>query len=543
MHCITPARPRRAALFGMSCATLLAAAAAAGGASAASTDAFALTASDASLGGWSRLVAEPNARIARVTRDGSSVVKLSDNGPAGSVMLGVQFPARPAVVGRAVLNIARQSLGAGRARAVVRVTSAQGITIDAGIVRTKTGRLRWAAWLERRDGARIVFVTSRTPVALRSWTTVSLATRWASTTSKATLRVDGRVAAVIPKVNLSALSATGASVGLGDTVEQSEQGVMYVRSASAVGADRTSTTPGGGGGAPTLSGGGTGGTPAPSTPPRTTTPAPGTPPTTPPPVTTPSRPTTTTPPRTTPPPPATGPATPPPPGTIPGTIFKTVDFDSGSASTRFGTLQYFGGISSYQAVATNRIQSVPSPDGNGRVGRFEVRDGDNPVCCGERNEISINTNDSEGQERWYTWATLFDQSFPGGGMWQTVTQFHSQKDGQPPVAFYAENNVYRLQVWPKNHDGSSAREPVTIWQTPLVRNKWYRIALHVKWSGSDSIGFVELFVDGQPAGKKTYIRTLYPGYTNYAKLGYYRDFGMSQTGVVYHDDFKASNVN
>lgn len=541
MHCITPARSRRAALLGMTCATLAAAAAATGGASAATTDAFSLTASDASLGGWSHLVAEPNARIARVTRGGSSVVKLSDNGPAGSVMLGVQFSARPAVVGKAVVNIARQSLGVGRARAVVRIASAQGLTIDAGIVRTKTGRLRWATWLERRDGARIVFVTSSSPVALRSWTTVSLATRWASTTSKATLRVNGRVVAVIPKVNLSALSATGTSVGLGDTVSESEQGVMYVRSASSVGVDRTSTTSGGGA-TPTLSGGGSGGSGGTTTTPRTTTPTTTTPaPTTTTPTTTTTTPRTTTPPRTT--PTTTGPATPPPPGTIPGTIFKTVDFQSGSASTRFGTVQYLGGISSYQAVATNRIQSVPSPDGNGRVGRFEVRDGDNPVCCGERNEISIDTNDTEGQERWYTWATMFDQSFPGGGMWQVITQFHSQKDGQPPVAFYAENNVYRLQVWPKNHDGSSAREPVTIWQTPLVRNKWYRIALHVKWSGSDSIGFVELFVDGQAAGKKTSIRTLYPGYTNYAKLGYYRDFGMSQTGVVYHDDFRGSNVN
>ena len=206
----------------------------------------------------------------------------------------------------------------------------------------------------------------------------------------------------------------------------------------------------------------------------------------------------------------------------------------------------FGGISSFQAAAVDRITSVPSPDGNGRVGRFELQDGDTPVsCCGERDEVSVDTNDTEGQERWYTWATMFDPSFVFGQRssdFQVVTQFHSQHDGQPPVAFYAEGGDYRLQGWPKNSNGSSAGPAVTIWSTPITRGRWYRIALHVKWSGSDDVGFVELFVDGVAAGQKTLIRTMYPGYTNYTKLGLYRDPDITGTSVVYHDDFQASNV-
>jgi hypothetical protein len=34
------------------------------------------------------------------------------------------------------------------------------------------------------------------------------------------------------------------------------------------------------------------------------------------------------------------------------------------------------------------------------------------------------------------------------------------------------------------------------------------------------------------------IRTTYPGIDNYFKQGYYRQFGISQTGTVYHDGFR-----
>ena len=196
-------------------------------------------------------------------------------------------------------------------------------------------------------------------------------------------------------------------------------------------------------------------------------------------------------------------------------------------------------------MSRDRITTVSSPVAQGRyAARFEVRNGDNPIGYGDRAELSIDTMDAEGQERWYSWALMFDNNFPArGGAWHVVTQWHSTQNGQPPIGLYAENDTLRLQVWPKNGDGSNAGRPITVWSSPIRRMQWYRLQMHVKWSGSDSVGSVQLWVNGQPAGQRTQIRTLYPGYRNYAKIGYYREAGHPQTGVVYIDDFKATQVS
>ncbi|HWH13646.1 MAG TPA: polysaccharide lyase [Miltoncostaeaceae bacterium] len=483
------------------------------------SDQLAMEPSDARLGGWTPLVRRPHGRVrvVRTPADGD-VLRISDGGrPAGYVMMGVQFAPRTSVVGQAEVNLARQVIGKRRARPVIEVAG-NGVSWEAGLVRTRSGALRWGAWFKDRDGTRRALTVSPVRVKKREWTKVTLATRWNQSKGRASLRVNGRVVLRTKPINLSGRTASRVHVGLGNPDGRREVGLLYVRRALAwgPGLPLTAATPGGG---PAGSG------PAAGTAPRTgSAPRGG----------------TVTPPRPgpEPAPPRTGPAPPPPPnGDIPGRLIHRVDFENG-----------FAGTSSYQAVSRDRAAIVTSPVAQGsHAARFEVRQGDDPInSSGDRSEVSIDTLDTEGQERWYSWAVMFDQSFPnaGGGGWQVVTQFHSQRSGgQPPVAFYAENNVFRLQVWPKNGDGSSASGPKTIWSTPVQRNVWYRMQLHVKWSGRDDTGFVELFVNGQPAGQKTYIRTLYPGYRNYTKLGYYRSDNISQTGVVYIDDFRATQVS
>jgi|GEM_PF-3550936 len=480
--------------------------------------------SAAGLGGWTALVRRPHGRV-RVVRTPSDgdVLRISDGGrPAGYVMMGVQFAPRTSVVGQAEVNLGRQVIATRRARPVIEVAGG-GVSFEAGMVRTRAGALRWGAWFKDRDGSRRGLVVSPVRVKKREWTKVTLATRWNQANGRASLRVDGRVVLRTKAINLTGRTATRVHVGLGDPDGRREVGVLYVRRALAWGPGLPLTaatpTPDPAGSAPAAGGGTaprTGSTPRTGTTPRTTTPRPAPAPA----------------------PPRTGPTPPPPPnGDIPGRLIHKVDFENG-----------FAGTSSYQAVSRDRARTVTSPVAQGSYsGRFEVRQGDDPInSSGDRSEVSIDTNDTEGQERWYSWAVMFDGSFPnaGGGGWQVVTQFHSQRSGgQPPVAFYAENNVFRLQVWPKNSDGSSASGPRTIWSTPVQRNVWYRMQLHVKWSGRDDTGFVELFVNGQPAGSKTYIRTMYPGYRNYTKVGYYRSDNISQTGVVYIDDFRATQVS
>lgn len=239
------------------------------------------------------------------------------------------------------------------------------------------------------------------------------------------------------------------------------------------------------------------------------------------------------------PPPSPGPAAsaapataPVPDDAIPGREIARLDFENGF------------GRAGVQAVSSDRIQAVTTPTAaEGRyAGRFEVRNGDNPIGYGDRAELLVSTGEQEGQERWYTWATMFDRSYPMGGGWQVVTQWHSTQDGSPPVGFYAENGRYRLQVWPRDSGGNEVRSPITVWSTPIQTGVWYRMKMHVKWSGRDDVGFVELWVNGQQAGRVT-ARTMYPGYGNYFKFGYYRQSGISQTGIVYHDGFRATQVS
>ena len=86
----------------------------------------------------------------------------------------------------------------------------------------------------------------------------------------------------------------------------------------------------------------------------------------------------------------------------------------------------------------------------------------------------------------------------------------------------------------------------------MVRGVWNDIKLHIKWSASDNVGFIEFWLNGAPqtftdtpcAGKtRCTVRTLMPGGGGvYFKQGYYRDSSIGPTGVVYHDGFSVAHT-
>ncbi len=481
---------------------------------AAAADAAELTASRTSLREWTPLVQRTAAIQLVRAGDHGRVVRLRDGKRgAGYVVLSTRTSPQVTMIGTARLNVRRQRMALRSARAMIELRGG-GRSVEAGPYRDVRGALRWAAWVKTADGGRRALAVSPERVRLTEWSTVTLASRWAGDDSRASLRVDGRVVVRLPKIVLP-MGATSANIGLGRASRKGERGVLLVRHARVWGTELQ---------APVQAD-------HPHVPPPAAAAAPATPASAPDaPVSQPAAPPPAGQPPASPPPTTSPPATPPP--TLPGREVARLDFENGFGNAGF------------QTVSRDRITQVTSPVAAGKyAARFEVRPGDQPIDASERAELSLNTGESEGQERWYSWAVMFDQSFPGGGQWQVVSQFHSTAPRQPPVGFYAENDRFRLQVWPKNADGSQAAPERTIWSTPLQRGVWYRLTLHVRWSGSDTAGFVELFVNGKPAGSKTYIRTLAPGSPNYFKMGYYRNSGFSQTGVVYIDDFRATQVN
>jgi hypothetical protein len=206
-----------------------------------------------------------------------------------------------------------------------------------------------------------------------------------------------------------------------------------------------------------------------------------------------------------------------------------------------GNLRQWDG---FQRVATDRIRVVTDPVDQGRyAGRFEVRNGDNPIGFGDRAEVQLGTGEHEGQERWYAWSTMFDHTYPISDAWQVVTQWHAEDlNGTPPVAFYVIRDQIVLQTNPHDGAGNPIRREVVRWSAPLDRGTWHHFRFHVVWSGSDTRGLIELWHDGVKVAGPIRTRTLYPGHDAYFKQGLYRQSGEPRTGIVYHDAFRMSAV-
>ncbi|MCY1076288.1 heparin lyase I family protein [Archangium lansingense] len=204
-------------------------------------------------------------------------------------------------------------------------------------------------------------------------------------------------------------------------------------------------------------------------------------------------------------------------GTGSGVVWRG-DFETGDRSQ----------WSSTQMVSADRLQVVPSPVRQGSYAiKVTVRQGDNPISAsGNRNELVKMTNEKEGDEYYYRWSTMFASDYPSAKTWQLFTQWHhSGNNGSPPVEFYVNGETIYLRV-----NGSTV-----VWSTPLVRGQWQDFIFHVKWSSNASVGFVELYRNGQLVLPKRNAATLYAGQSNYLKVGLYRNSTIAPVGVVYHD--------
>lgn len=205
------------------------------------------------------------------------------------------------------------------------------------------------------------------------------------------------------------------------------------------------------------------------------------------------------------------------------------DFETGDRS------QY----DSTQMMNADRLQVVQSPVRDGRYAlRAEVRQGDDPInASGNRNELVKHDGAGEGTEFYYGWSTMWPKDYPLTPTWQVFMQWHhSGNNGAPPVRFVLGCSAGDCgQPLPDTYflivDGK------TVWQKKGVKlGEWTDYVLHIKWSANASVGFVELWVDGQLVLPKTYRRTMYSsGDTNYLKMGLYRDEATQPTAVMYHD--------
>jgi uncharacterized protein (TIGR03382 family) len=195
------------------------------------------------------------------------------------------------------------------------------------------------------------------------------------------------------------------------------------------------------------------------------------------------------------------------------------DFETGNLS------QY----DSTQMVSADRLQVVSTDAREGAYALMTiVKQGDDPInASGNRNELVYQSNEQEGSEYFYKWSTKFDETYPSSSTWQLFAQWHhSGCCGSPPIQFVVKGEQMSLEVGP---------EGKTVWTSPLVRGQWRDFVFHVKWSADASVGYVELYLDGEKVLERTSAQTMFPGDGVYLKVGLYRNETIGPVGIVYHD--------
>jgi len=215
------------------------------------------------------------------------------------------------------------------------------------------------------------------------------------------------------------------------------------------------------------------------------------------------------------------------PGVAGASVMWKGDFETGNSSQ----------WTKEERVNSNRLLVVSDRVREGSYAlRVQVEQGDKPIqASGNRNELvyvgpEYEPDQAEGAERVYAWSTLFNEDYPSEKTWQVFTQWHhTGLNGSPPMEFYVHGEQMRMRV-----GGESAKD---VWTAPLQRGVWNDFVVYVKWSSDPSVGFVELYHNGQQVVPRTPMATMYRGDGVYVKQGLYRNSTISQPGVVFHDGF------
>ncbi len=183
-------------------------------------------------GSWSALTIEPGATAAAeesARRAGSWGARFADTSPrARAAFVSRTLPGAPAMTLRADLRLSSLSLGRNRTRTLLSVGDARGAShMDAGIVRERSGALRWATWTVDRTGRRGTIVRGGL-VAPGAWSRVEFRTVWNRRDARGVLLVDGsRVAAGAP-LDLAGRRAGRVELGLVDADAAGDAAVLHV---------------------------------------------------------------------------------------------------------------------------------------------------------------------------------------------------------------------------------------------------------------------------------------------------------------------------
>lgn len=152
----------------------------------------------------------------------------------------------------------------------------------------------------------------------------------------------------------------------------------------------------------------------------------------------------------------------------------------------------------------------------------------------------------EGDEAYVGWSTYFPTDLPEIPGWFVFFEFHGRPhNGSPlPGTFGLDDGGDQLSYSRSEQYGYD-----TPWSAPLQKGRWTDFVLRVKFSKSEDVGFVELWVDGRKqsfdGGERLYQSTimsdqndgLYPIATNYFEGG-----SVGEDVTLYHDAIRVAGT-
>ncbi|TWF78972.1 polysaccharide lyase-like protein [Pseudonocardia hierapolitana] len=212
-----------------------------------------------------------------------------------------------------------------------------------------------------------------------------------------------------------------------------------------------------------------------------------------------------------------------------------------------------GDVSQFQKTPWNTVGGPPPKvvEQPVRSGRYAVELSlvgatapDDGICCGSRNEIEPKFRDMvEGEDLWFGFSTYLDANFPTYyADFQTIMQFKQNFDGSPPLEMTVEEGEFRIEGGYGHPDGPRLfLEPVG----HADKDRWIDWILHVKFSPDPTVGYVEVWRDGQlvlprfaPPGGTLYVNPDDGSARSSVKTGYYRYRSIDSVGRIVFDEWR-----
>lgn len=246
-----------------------------------------------------------------------------------------------------------------------------------------------------------------------------------------------------------------------------------------------------------------------------------------------------------------------------GTPLWDGGFDTQNLSQYYQLLSRYPGRITYSTATAECNASA----------RFELRHGDlwtdgtNRLQLRGINRGAAGPMFHEGEDLYFRFGMYVDPSTSVGGNfsnpWRALVAWPSSQDGAlSPFHFALQrtNGTGAVSSSQAGTDsitfggdkGNSGAWDTDYWSTAVTKGQWFDFIVHIKFSASPTVGFVELWMDSPYGGygyfgpqkfkngsTRMYMRSLTTSSgTANQRVGIYRNKNFATTDVVYYDNFR-----